>query len=111
MKLALAALLSALLWGLMLAAGLVAFTAWHPAAAQTPVKCYPAADVIAQLSDRHGEVEIWSGRDSGTGNELVLFASTSGTWTVLIRQREMLCGAFSGDSWQIGDSEPVGDPA
>jgi hypothetical protein len=81
-----------------------------PAAAKPT--CYPQADVIAALADKHGELPMFSGANTKTDRAMVLFATPDGTsWTAMIQVGDQLCGGYSGDAWSRPDLSVVDKPS
>ena len=82
-----------------------------PVAAQ--VLCIPRTIIATQLARVHGEIPVARGLTLG-GELLEVFASSSGSWTIVVTTPRMLsCPMASGESWsdapetrQLAEPEP-----
>lgn len=68
-----------------------------PAAANPA--CMPEAAMMATLSERYGEIEVWRGRNSG--GELVLTVGRTGTWSIVAIGRGVACLRASGVAYDL----------
>ena len=91
--------------GLALLLGLAA-----PAIAEQ--RCGPRAEVIEMLGERYEETRRGIGM-AGSTQVLEVFASTEGTWTVLVTDPEgRSCLVASGEAWEdLREALPVKDEA
>ncbi|MBD3763836.1 MAG: hypothetical protein IE927_03635 [Rhodobacterales bacterium] len=81
--------------------------------AANPVPCGPRAQVLAELTQRHGETRHGLGL-AGPSAVVELYAAESGSWTILVTRPDGLaCLLASGQGWQsLAEALPaLGDPA
>lgn len=72
------------------------------AAAQSPSRCGPRAEMLKQLSAQYKEVPVAMGLADNGGGVLEVLASHDGaTWTALVtRTTGVSCLVMSGENWQ-----------
>lgn len=77
-----------------------------PAMAQSQIQCGPAEAVLAVLQSRFGETAVAAGT-AANGNELIVTASSAGTWTiVLVRPPGLALGSEAqGQACLLADGE------
>lgn len=72
-----------------------------PADASTPAKCGDRDSLIKLLKERYKEVPVGLGISQKSTEAFEVFASESGTWTVVMTMSNgMTCVMAAGHSWQ-----------
>ena len=93
---------------------MLALLLWSLPAAGQAALCYPAEGVEKLLKQKYGESRV-SVAISNSGYLIERWASDSGTWTLLQRERKndrwWLCPIVSGDNWREIPPELLGTAA
>ena len=69
--------------------------------------CGPRTELVKHLADRYGEAQVGIGLDA-SGRLVEIFASTSGTFTVILSMPDgNSCVATTGKSWRTDGFVPI----
>ena len=74
--------------------------------------CIPRVDLGKFLLEKHGERPVQRGISNGGKAVIELFASPSGSWTLMVTNGDMIsCPLANGQGWEALALGPQGDPA